>query len=780
MSDHLPFESQPQAQDSQVAAGDRSPGVVTPFPGSKTTNGATPERPPDTAYGYGPADGVLGAGGQLSDYVRLVYKRRNTGFLAFALVAALVLGYTFTATPIFEARTQLLLEVDNPNVVSFKEVVEQGQANTDYYQTQYRILQSRSLVRRTLEREQLWDHPQFKPAAPSAVVQALGGAAAWVGGLVRGGEQEEPAGDETEAQSLAIDRFLKGLSVSPIRNSRLVDVKFRSPDPKLSARVANGVAAAFIDQNTELKFNVSKEASDWLGGQLAEQRTKVEASEQALQRYREQTDSVALEDRQNIVVQKLADVNAAVTKVKTERIQKEALYNQIKAVGANDAELDTLPSILSNGFIQQLKAEIADQQRQYAQARGRFGPKHPDMVKLQSSVQTSEQKLRGEIEKIVQALQNDYQTALAQERSLVAALEAQKREALSLNRKGIDYGVLLRDAESNRQIYESLLQRTKEAGISRDLRTANVRIIDRAEVPRRQASPRTGLNLFLALFVGAIVGLGSTFVFEYIDGRIKNPEEMRALGLAFLGMVPVVPTTQGQEERPLLLSRGMPPAFSEAFRAIRTNVLFSSAEEGLRTVVVTSPRPGEGKSVVASNLAEALAQTGQRVLLVDTDMRRPRVHKTFRVPREPGLSNLLVGGAQPRDCVHAGPVKGLWIMTAGTLPPNPAELLGSRRFKSFLGTLPKHFDWVVFDAPPVMAVTDASITAHLASGVVFVIGAESTAYTAAQAALAQLKAARANLIGGVLNRVDVKGHAYYYADYYQEDYTAYHRSAASR
>jgi polysaccharide biosynthesis transport protein len=778
MSDQPPFQSSPETPEAQAAAGDRGPGVVTPFPGPRPGSGRAPDRPPDTTYGYGTVDVVPGDDVHLSDYLRVVYKRRGTAVSAFALVVAVVVAYTFTATPIFEARTQLLLEVDSQNVVSFKEVLEQGQANTDYYQTQYRILQSRSLARRTLDREQLWDHPLFAPTPPSSVAQAIGGAAGWVGGLFGGGEREPAAEDETEAQSTAIDRFLKGLSVSPIRNSRLVDVKFRSPDPKLSARIANGLASAFIEQNTEFKFNVSKEASDWLGEQLAEQRTKVEASEQALQRYREQTDSVALEDRQNIVVQKLADVNAAVTRAKTERIQKEALYNQVKAVG-DPAALDTLPAVLSNTFVQQLKAEIADRQRQYAQARGRFGPKHPDMVKLQSSIESSEQKLRAEIDKVVQALRNDYQASLAQERSLMGSLESQKHEALALNRKGINYGVLLRDAESNRQIYESLLQRTKETGISRELRTANVRIVDRAEAPRTQASPRTGLNLLLALVGGLIVGLGCAFFFEYIDSRIKSPEELRELGLAFLGMVPVVPARKGQEGRRPLLSRGMPPAFAEAFRAIRTNVLFSSAEEGLRTVVVTSSRPGEGKSVVAINLAEALAQTGQRVLLVDTDMRRPRVHEVFGVPMKPGLSNLLVGGVTPRDCVHAGPVRGLWIITAGKLPPNPAELLGSKRFKAFLGTLPQHFDWVVFDAPPVMAVTDASITAHLASSVVFVIGAESTAYKAAQAALAQLKAARANVIGGVLNRVDVEGNAYYYADYYQKEYTAYHRAAAN-
>jgi polysaccharide biosynthesis transport protein len=650
-------------------------------------------------------------------------------------------AYTFTATPIFEARTQLLLEVDNPNVVSFKEVVEQGQANTDYYQTQYRILQSRSLVRRTLDRERLWEHPLFRPKPPSAVVQALGGAAAWVGGLFGGG-RAGAAGPRTRPRrsrwpSIASS---KGLSVSPIRNSRLVDVKFRSPDPKLSARVANGLAAAFIEQNTELKFNVSKEASDWLGEQLAEQRKKVEASEQALQRYREQTDSVALEDRQNIVVQKLADVNAAVTKAKTERIQKEALYKQVKAVGANAAALDTLPSVLSNGFIQQLKAEVADHQRQYAQARGRFGPKHPDMVKLQSSIQTSEQKLRA-------------RSGRSCRRSRTTTRRRSRRNAASWRRSSRRSGRRSRSTGrasttaccSGRREQPPDLREpapTDEGGgdLARPADGERAR-----RRPRRGAAPagepaHGAEPLPRALRRRSSWGSAAPSRSSTSTAASRTPRRCGRWAWRSSAWCRSSRRSRVTRSGRCCCRAACPRRSCEAFRAIRTNVLFSSAEEGLRTVVVTSARPGEGKSVVASNLAEALAQTGQRVLLVDSDMRRPRVHRIFRVPQEPGLSNLLVGGATPRECVHAGPVDGLWIMPAGTLPPNPAELLGSKRFKSFVGSLSKHFDWVVFDAPPVMAVTDASITAHLASGVVFVIGAESTA-PGRRAALAQLKAA---------------------------------------
>src|SRR4051812_26312247 len=277
-----------------------------------------------TVPGYENRSGVLGAEVHLSDYLRVIYKRRWPAATAFLLVFLGVCVYTFTATPIYDARVQILIEKEASNVVTFKEAIEQNQVADDYYQTQYRILQSRALARRTMDALNLWTNPQFTSSAKKA----------------RASEPPLPAADETKAQSKAIDRFLESLTVSPIRNSRLVDVRFESPDPVLAASTANALARSYIDQNLEYKFLSSKEASDWLAARLAEQRKQVENSEQALQQYREQTEAVSLEERQNIVIQKLADLNAAVTRAKTERIQKEAAFKQIEALQNDRAALD--------------------------------------------------------------------------------------------------------------------------------------------------------------------------------------------------------------------------------------------------------------------------------------------------------------------------------------------------------------------------------------------------------------------------------------------------------
>ena len=706
----------------------------------------------------------------LLDYVRVLYKRRWTATTVFLIVLLGTAVYTFTATPIYEARTRLLIESDDPHIVSFKEVIDKGPAESDYYQTQYKILQSRTLARDTLDALHLWNNPLFgdPPAGWFSQLRSLAGRDT--------GQAATAASDEAGAQSLALDRFLERLTIAPVRNSRLVDVQFRLREPALAAAVANGVAKAYIERDLAYKFTASKDASNWLGDRLAEQRTLVEKAELTLQQYREQHEAISLEDRQNIVVQKLADLNAAVTKAKTERLQKEAVYRQLDAAGTDGALLDTFPAILGNAFIQTQKSELAALQRQQAQLSERLGDRHPDMVKLKSAIQKTEAALRTEVAKVVAGVRTEYEAALAQEQSLSAALEQQKRESLAMNRKGIEYSVLEREVESSRQIYQSLMQRAKETSVTGELKSSNVRVVDRAEVPLRPVSPRPLVSLVLALFGATFLAIGLVFFFEYLDNRIKTPEEVEArLGLPAIGLIPALGKNWRHVEP--LLSNGVPPDFSEAFKVLRTNVLFSAAEQGCRVVVVTSSGPGEGKTIVASNLAIGVAYTGQRVLLVDGDLRRPRVHQVFAFDQEPGLSNALVGDAKASDAVHRTDVPGLCVLTAGRVPPNAAELLGSRRFKELLASIRGQFDWVVIDSPPVMAVTDPNILASLSDSVVFVIGAEMTSYQIARRAVEQLERGRAVFAGGVLNRVQIKRHSYYYSQHYRREYADYYATA---
>ncbi len=457
------------------------------------------------------------------------------------------------------------------------------------------------------------------------------------------------------------------------------------------------------------------------------------------------------------------------TRARTDRIEKEAVYNQVRDMQGNAAALDTVPAILGNVFIQQQKTDLANLQRQQAQMSEKLGERHPDMIKIATAIETTQRRIDGEVQKVVLALRNDYQAALANERSLQGALDQQRAEAQELNRASIQYGALQRDADANRQLFQGLLQRTRETDISADLQTNNIRVVDAAEPPRTAASPNKRNNLLLGLLGGLMLGVGLAFFFEYVDGRLKSPDEIKAhLGLPCLGMVPSITLQPGQKDP--LVSQDTPHVFSEAIKAIRTNLLFSTAEETTKTVVITSTGPGEGKTVVGANLAIALAQAGQRVLLMDCDMRRPRVHMLFSCNQEPGLSNVMVGNAKASEAVRKTTTQNLWVLPAGKHPPNPAELLGSKRFRDFTKNLGEHFDWIVLDSPPVMAVTDAVVVAHHAHGVVYVVGAEMTHRGTAKHALDQLETGKARFFGAVLNRVDLDRNPYYYSAYYRRDY----------
>ena len=727
----------------------------------------------------------------LTDYLRVLYKRRWVAIPTFLVILVVGVINTYRTTPIYEAHAQILIEKDTPRVAGLNDMFTQqdGWYNDEFYQTQYRILQSRSLARKAVKTMQLSDHPAYKRMISTPPPMTLSGAvgagysAAKTAILGEAPKSAPPdvspvpaASGETPQEAALVDAFLGALTVVPVRNSRLVELRFTSSEPQLAADMANALAKTYIEQNLEFKFNSSREATDWLSAQMGEQRKKVEESEAALQRYKEQHDAVAVEDRQNIVVQRLGEMNAAVTKAKTTRIEKEALYNQLKAMQTSGS-IDSFPAVLANDYVQKIKSDLGDLQRQQAQLADKYGDRHPEMIKIRTAIQSTEAKLKIEIDKIVDSVKSEYESARAQEVSLAGALDGQKFEALSLNRKGIEYSVLRREAESNRQIYESLLQRTKETGISGEFKASTIRVVDAAEVPKSPFLPRRERDVSLAGLTGLLIAVGLVFFFEYLDNRIKSPQELRAtLSVPFLGMVPAVP-----DQHQALITEGVPANFAESIRSIRTNVLFSSAEEGAHIVVITSAGPGEGKSVVSSNLAVSLAQAGQRVLLIDADMRRPRVHEIFDLPQEPGLSNLLVGDCKPSEAVRKWKtVQGLCVLSAGMIPPNPAELLGSKRFEEYVSTLGEHFDWVLVDSPPVLAVSDAAVVANGASGVVFVVGADQTSRQAAREAIHQLQSAHARVIGAVLNRVDLERNPYYYAHYYRKEYTKYYAKAPGR
>ena len=723
-----------------------------------------------------------------TEYLRILYKRRWAAIPAFVLIFLAGAVSSLRTTPLYQASTQIILEKDARRATTIDSVLADRDAWSEdaFYVTQTRVLQSRHLALRAVEALELEGKPERLPPPDRFSLSPLVWAGQGVAWLRQGVGGESAVASPVAAipgavQAGKVDHFLAALNVVPVRMSTLVDLRFRSPDAEFAARAANALAEQYIRHSLELRFDASKEANDWLSGQLEELRLKVAESDRALQEFKERNRSVSLDDRQNIVVQKLTALNQQVTDARLARFDREARYQQLGQLRRRGAPLDAFPDVMQSAAVQQLKSQLATEQAQQADLRRQeFGENYGPLKAITAQIQTTTGRLNAEMDRIADAVRTEFETARARENAMAQALEAQKNEALGLDRHAIEYAQLDREAESNRQLYENLLLRTNETSISNEFKGSNIQVVDRAETPRMPVLPNTRRDLTLAAVGGLTVGLLLAFGVEYFDSRIKSPEEIKThLGLPFLGIIPLAKGSENAQEAPMLADT-VPPAFDEAIRAVRTAVIFSSAEPGARSVIVTSTGPGEGKTVVSSSLAITLAQAGQRTLVVDADLRRPRLHEALGRSQEPGLSNVLIGDVKLADAVRTTTVASLSLLSAGHIPPNPAELLGSARYLALFEELKTRFDWIVLDAPPVMPVTDAAIVARPAGGVLFVIGSEMTPRQSAMTAIEHLRAANAKFVGAVLNRVNIHRHAYYYAPYYRKDYAKYYQRSAHR
>ena len=723
------------------------------------------------------SDASAGDGGDPFYALRILHKWRWIAVTVFFLIVAGTAIHTFNTVPVYEARVRVLVEPERINILKIQDVVQEDRST----EAQIAVLQSRWLARETMQALQLLKPPAAPAVAGSASTSSLSFVRAMWSSAKAGlsdfflgqSSQPEPAAvDAPGAENAQIDGFLGGLSVTSSTKG-VVDIRYRSSDPALAARIANGHARQYIDENVETRFSAIKEVSDWLTARVTEQRQKVDDAEHALQTFRERNEIVVAAGAENPAIAKLNELTAAVTRTKTARLEKESIVNKARALRADSAVLLRLPPIAADPLVQQLRLELERLQRERAQMAETLQARHPDMVRNQSAIQAVQTRLQIEMDRVLDAMGDDVTTARATENSLAAALEQQKMAAMSQNRKGVEFGILEREAQSAHQIYDMLIQRARETSIEQEARPNQIRVLDPAEVPRAPISPRVQQNMLLALFGGLLFAVAAAFGLEQLDSRMKNPDEIRTrLGLPLLGFLPEVRLKKGSEDLPIM-TNGVPSAFLEAMRSIRTNVVYSFTDESLKAIVVTSAGLSEGKTVTASNLAIAIAQTGGRVLLIDADMRRPTLHQFFKLKRDPGLSNLLIGNVKASEAVQASGVPNLWILPSGHRPPNPPELLGSQRFKSMIAAFADHFDWVLLDAPPVMAVTDACVLADKSTGVVFVVGAERVSRQVARRALEQLGNVDARIIGGILTRVNVDRHRYYYSKYYHPRYSEY-------
>ena len=641
------------------------------------------------------------------DYLRPLYRRRWLAGTVFSIPLVIALIHAFTATPVYRATARLLVEPQDPTVVTFQEVIqERGQFGISAQTTQRDMLRSRSLARMAIERLGLLDHPEFGGQADQGArfnllrwlnpIRAIRRGLSWLRSTFFPSPSPPEGVEDAESrvESRAISSLLSKLQiVGAERNSRIVTLRFSSFEPQLAATVVNTLAQLHVERDMEFRYTSSRNAARWLEERMAEQRETLEASEWLLQSYREQHGAAAIEDRQTIIVRELENLNTAATEATMARLASEARYLDLQAAGGDADAQGRFPEILRNEVVQQQKLTLASLRREKARLTEELGPRHPEMINLESSIRDAENRLRNEILAVVDSLRIEFQVASSREQQLLAELDRRTLEALALDRTGIEYGVMRREAESARQLYEALLLRAAETGLTAELETSNIRLLDEAETPIRPARPNRRLIVLMGLLGGGLLAVGLVFVLEHVDDAITSPDEMKThLDAPYLGLVPYVKVKAASRVRkvlddespePLLLDKGVPASFAEAIRSVRTSLIFSSADEGARPVLVTSTAPGEGKSCISANLAISLAQLGRRTLLVDADLRRPQQHVLFGVDLEPGLSNLLATEAEEGAVVRETSIPGLSLVPAGKTPPNPTDLVGSPRFARF-------------------------------------------------------------------------------------------------
>jgi len=714
----------------------------------------------------------------LLDYWHILQKRRQVAITFFALVVGVVLVYSFAATPVYRGTAQVLIELEKNPVMTFSEgggAVVQMRDSAEYYRTQVEILKSRAFGDRVVRKLQLDRDPYFlelKQKQAGSIASRLRKAVASVFPAHQRAQRPLSLGSIQEERDKDLtDQVLEQMEIELGRGSNILKIHYDSKDPGLAASMANGIAVTYIEHNLDIRVKPFRDSVEWLSARLVESKSRVEDSQKVLQKYKEGEGIVSFEAKENVITQKLQALMTQLVQSESKRQETEVRYQQIQSVVEQPELLATVPDIMNNLVIQGLRNDELATKKKISELADKFGPKHPQMIKARTELETIQKNLVSEARKMLNAAKTDFDIAKAREDSLRKTIEDQKREVLNLSRKSIEFDVFAGEATSNKQFYELLLKKMQEASLSSGINVSNAQIVDGAAVPERPLRPRKALNLVLAMIMGSLGGVFAAFFVEYMDNTVKTPEDVETvLELPFLGYVPAT----SPEEGPLYMFSESRAIVAESYRTIRTGVLLSAAEEhALQVIVVTSSTPGEGKTTTSANLAVAMAQMGERVLVIDTDMRRHNLHRTFGMDNLVGISDCIVDHKNLDDAIRGvRNIENLDIITGGTMPPNPSELLGSNSMRELLGRLRQRYDRIILDSPPLMLFSDALVMSKLADGVILVIKAGETNRDVIRKLSQSLKTVNARIIGTVLNNVDVErqSSSYYYNPYYGSYY----------
>jgi succinoglycan biosynthesis transport protein ExoP len=704
----------------------------------------------------------------LRDYLRVILRRKWIVITFFVIAVTTALLGTFMTTPIYRASLTMKIDKDNPNVVNFKDVYEAGRSEDSYYQTQFKILKSRNLAKRVIRTMKLDQNPHFAGYVPPQNAQTY---------KVGTGE---PSGMNEDINPSLVDRFVANLSVEPLQKSMLARISFDSADPVLAASVANEIGKIFINFNVESKFDATLQARDWLQKQLDDMKANVEKADEKLNNYVAENGIIFLDGDntskdakgQSMVTKRLEDLSTQVVQATSDRVTKEVMYRESQRQNG-----EAIAAVQNSPLIQDLEKNSAAVESQYAQLSKIYKPDYPKMISLREQSNQLKKRINAETKKALEGLRVDYEAAVRKERYLTSALDKYRSEVTGQNEKMVQYQILKRDADTNRELYNNLLQRVKEVGVTATLTASNIQILDRAEVPRAPYKPNKKRNMMIALMVGLIGGIGLAFFVEYLDNTVKTSDDIeKEISLPSLGLVPQLAKKEEKNVCPIITFEDKKSPLSEAYRSIGTYIQFSSAGRPPKSILVTSARQGEGKTTTVVNIAVTLTHTYGKGIVIDCDMRKPQLHKIFGVDNSRGLSAFLAGHMELDDgLVQKTKVESLDVITSGIIPPNPSELLSSYRFKDLITALFPLYSFILIDSPPVLGLSDSLVLSTMTDGVVMVTRAGSTPKDVAVQAKKLLTGVNAKILGVVLNgmtEADLKygSYSYYYSHYYGDGY----------
>jgi succinoglycan biosynthesis transport protein ExoP len=689
----------------------------------------------------------------LAQYWRVLWRHRL--IIAGAVLAgvAVAVAVTLLAVPSYTAKTVVQIDREAAKVVNM-----QGGQSDEFYQTQYGLLKSKALAERVVATLGLASSPDFLHATHLDSAKQ---------------RMEKGTMSPRLFQDRLVTAVTHGLGVEPVRGSRLVALTFTNPNPNLAAQIANNFADGFIATNLERRYESSSYARDFLEKQLALAKARLEDSERAAVAYAVQQQIINLHQdsggdpnaQQPLIEKNLATLDEAYELSKAARIAAQAKWDQARSGNGL-----ALPEIQENQTIQQLSQEEARQQSQYQDQLRLVKPRYPAMVELKAQIDELDARIQSTAATIRQSVKSQYEAAVAQENNLGRQVDALKASDLDLKNRSIKYNFLQREVDTNRTLYDGLLQRYKEIGVTGGVAANNVSIVDRAEAPLRPSFPNPLLNLSLGLLAGLACGVLGAFAAEALDQAIQGPSDVdRKLGLPILGAVPLL--TKGVTPQEAMMDSRS--AFWEAYYSIRTALQFSSTSGVPRSMLIVSARPGEGKSTTAAALAQGLARLGTRTLLVDADLRKPSIHRVMGLNPSPGLSNYLTGAMTLDDIMQSTDQPQLMVVTSGPLPPTPAELLADNRIRRLIADAQDRFDLVLFDGPPVMGFADAPLLASVVEGTVLVVESGKTGRPVVLSAIQRLRMAHAKILGVVLAKYDKSAGGEPYGSGYGYGYYAY-------